>query len=467
MSTELEELVEDFYDYFIDLYHQDDAHKDGEAFLAFQALGTAMTPEMFELTTGEFSKQLALEQFSTQANKLPLLEDDTIIGNASRTAEGLYSVVLFSAKSLPDSDSTAFDRFRSQAEKEFDTSKQPPMLKFGLPYHPAVATPPNWCDPKDPGGWTHKSFTRTETSSTSTETGSPRPRPRPKVPLRAWDMRVLPTDVAPALESPTAVERVMPQLSLRAQAGGATPGTLKMRSLALASESLRVSAQPEQAGLMRAQLAPAALEPAALEPQAAFTAAPRLNAAAAGAAVLSRRPVVDQVEPGVRPPNPAPLILRADVLAAQTAVLNDAASTQQVTSQSITVSFDYCLLGITRPWISDELFTLKNWYMDGYQQGELASGTGTGGKPFEVLPAAAIVVRNLTIKADWSEENRTVLETTLGFGPFSLQGRTYRKETGEILQPGMQIVAWVCEPMPTIPPKGDPGVAAAPVPPPA
>jgi hypothetical protein len=465
MSTELEELVEDFYDYFIDLYHQDDAHKDGEAILAFQALGTAITPEMFELSTGEFAEQLAIEQFSTLANKLPMLEDDTIVGHSSRTADGLYEVIIFSAKSLPDSDSTSFDRFRSHAEKEFDTSKKPPLLNTGQSYRPAVAAPPNWCAPQDPGGWTHKSFTRTETSSTTTETGNPRPRPRPKVPLRAWDMRVLQADIAPALESPAAVERLMPQLTLRAQAAGATPGTLKMHSLALASERLRVSAQPEQAGFMRAQLAPAALAPAAFKPQAAFT-APRLNAAAAGA-VLRKRPLLDQLEPGVQPPASAPLIPRADVLAAQTAVLNDAASTQDVTSQSITVSFDYCLVDITRSWISDEFFTLKNWYMEGYQQGELASGTGTGGKPFEVLPAAAILVRNLTIKADWSEENRTSLETTLGFGPFSLQGRTYRKETGELLQPGMQLVAWVFEPMPTIPPKGDPGVAAAPVPPPA
>jgi hypothetical protein len=155
-----------------------------------------------------------------------------------------------------------------------------------------------------------------------------------------------------------------------------------------------------------------------------------------------------------------PKILRTDVLAAKNGVLNEAASSQEVTSESITLAFEFCLVDIGRPWISGELLSLKNWYLSGYRKGDMASDTGVENRPFEFLTASAIVVRNLKIKADWSQENRKALEAGLAFGPFSLQGRTSIKETGERIRPGMQIVGWILEPMPELAPASDPGLAS-------
>jgi hypothetical protein len=163
------------------------------------------------------------------------------------------------------------------------------------------------------------------------------------------------------------------------------------------------------------------------------------------------------------------MILRPEVLAAQTMTLNAAASSREVTSSSISLSSEYCLVNVTRPWLSTGFLTLRNWYMEGFRDGELASGSGIGGMPLEVIPVAALVVRKLSIRAAWSHEEQQSLQDTLSFGPFSLQGRSVDQVSGVITCPDMQIVAWICEPMPRLPPAADPALAvpvptSAPVP---
>jgi hypothetical protein len=461
MSTELEDLVEEFYNYFINLYRKDDAPKTGEGILAFEAIGTAITPEMFELTTGEFAQQLAVEQFSSLANQLPILDGNTIVGNSIKTVDGLYELMLFSAKSTPNADAAAFERFRSNADQAFDMSKMINMLNTGRIYRPALATPPDWCAPENSGGWTTKSFNRIDKTETTVNIGV-RPS-RPKILLRRWNMRVLEPDIAPALESPTAVDHVMPKLQLRVEAGRMPP--TKMRSMALISEGLRTTAPPEQVAISKAKITQTLRQSefkAQAIPSAGLMASSQIVNSAALSTSLKKDPATIghriNAEPTASPTTKVQMIPRADVLAAQVGVLNEAASAQEVTSESITLSFDYSMVDITRPWISSELLSLKNWYMAGYQEGELASGTGTGGKPFEVLPVSAIVVRNLKIKANWSHDNKKTLEATLGFGPFSLQGRTYHEETGELVRLGMQIVGWICETMPKLPPASDPSL---------
>jgi len=84
--------------------------------------------------------------------------------------------------------------------------------------------------------------------------------------------------------------------------------------------------------------------------------------------------------------------------------------------------------------------------------GEIASVAGAGGGSFEVLPVAAIVVQNLFIEADWSHDDTVTLQSSVNFGPFSLVGRTIDQAKNTLSCPGMQIVAWVFEPMPRLHP---------------
>ncbi|HQR53655.1 MAG TPA: hypothetical protein PLZ79_10325 [Burkholderiales bacterium] len=474
MATDLDQLIQKFYDYFVDRYRKSGAPGAdvSPAFLAFESIGTAVTADMFQLGTGDFSPQLALEQFSTLANVLPVLDGTTITNPSLKTADGLYELMLFSAKLLPAADAGPFDHFRNKAAQALDTSTMVNLLPTGRPFHPAVATPPDWCAPVNAGGWTSASFSHSEQSTTEVGVGDP---PPPVRPLRPWNIRVLAAELRPALESPMAVTRVMPQLRARMlQADVASPQTVSgPRAAAFAARSNKLAAfaageaqtaeSPQQDVALRLQAL--AQQPA----QVSFEPPPPAAARTTLAPLALRRFDPDataQIDMASK--RRTVLVMRPEVLAAQTMALNAAAANREVTSSSISLSFDYCLVNVTRPWLATEFLSLKNWYMEGFRDGELASGSGGGGMPLEIMPVAALVVRKLSIKAAWSHDDQVSLQDTLSFGPFSLQGRVVDQASGEITCPDMQIVAWICEPMPRLPPAADPAlVAAAPAPAPA
>src|SRR5262249_35754013 len=88
MANDLQQLIQDFNDYFLNLYKSAGEDRTAKAFLAFEPIGTAITPEMFALQSGEFSPTLALEQFSNLANTLPLLDGAKIKAPSMKTADG-------------------------------------------------------------------------------------------------------------------------------------------------------------------------------------------------------------------------------------------------------------------------------------------------------------------------------------------------------------------------------------------
>ncbi len=467
MATDLEQLIQKFYDFFLNLYRKSGASgaDSSPAFLAFESIGTAVTPDMFELGTGAFSPQLALEQFTTLANILPVLDGTTITNPSLKTADGLYELMLFSAKPLAGSDTVPFDHFRGKAGQSLDTATMINLLPTGRPFHPAVATPPDWCAPQNAGGWNSASFSHSEQTTTTTGAGEP-PPPPPPVRLRPWNIRVLAADLRPALDSPVAVTKMMPKLrsrmlqvddtpeqpmvNLRGRRFAAVAGTL---SAAATSDVQKVESSPQIA--MR-------LQALAQQPAQVSMESPAGTARAALAPLAMRRfdpAATAQID--MASTRQIAMVMRPEVLAAQTMTLNAAASSREVTSSSISISFEYCLVNITRSWLSTEFLTLKNWYMEGFEDGELASGSGVGGMPLEVMPVAALLVRKLSIAAAWSHDDQVSLQDTLSFGPFSLQGRSVDQASGVVTCPDMQIIAWICEPMPRLPPAADPSLIAA------
>jgi hypothetical protein len=112
---------------------------------------------------------------------------------------------------------------------------------------------------------------------------------------------------------------------------------------------------------------------------------------------------------------------------------------------------------VSRPWLSDALLQLRNWYVPGYRAGDLSSGAdaaGTGN--FALVPIAFIAVRKLVVQANWSNDDRTALTNSASFGPFSLFGRSFDAATNSLSCLGMQLVAWVCETQPILPPASEP-----------
>ena len=73
-----------------------------------------------------------------------------------------------------------------------------------------------------------------------------------------------------------------------------------------------------------------------------------------------------------------------------------------------------------------------------------------------ILTVACILIRNLTIHAQWSEDDQKVLESSSHLGVFGLQGRSYDRNSATVTVLGMQSVAWICDPLPVLPPADAP-----------
>ena len=215
---------------------------------------------------------------------------------------------------------------------------------------------------------------------------------------------------------------------------------------------------PVPTAAMRARIA-VLRTPIALAPRLAAAAAPvaRLQTARS---MLAERPTFVKTVPIKSPPIMAEVV-QSTVLLQQLQTVREQSQPQAVTSSSMELSFRYCLVTARRPWVSSAFLTARNWFIPRMRAGEIATGTGLGEGSFEVMPTAALCVRDLRITAAWSEEESAVLPAITKFGPFSLVGSQLEANSTSLLCPGIQVIGWVMEPMPMLPPNSDPALPAA------
>ena len=133
------------------------------------------------------------------------------------------------------------------------------------------------------------------------------------------------------------------------------------------------------------------------------------------------------------------------------------------------MSFDYCLVQMRRPWFSEDLLALPGWYLPNMRNGDYASGPPVNTGAFARIPTAFIAVKNLVIEGQWSDADVAAGANSASFGPFSLlvsPGDQAQAKTG-LIAPGVQIIAWICDAQPQLPPDPDPALATASAVPPA
>ena len=164
----------------------------------------------------------------------------------------------------------------------------------------------------------------------------------------------------------------------------------------------------------------------------------------------------------------SPLVARADLLVRHDLAvfhqleLAQAATPKKIETTEVSLTFEYCLVSFSRTWMSPTFLSSRGWFVPGFAAGEISTGSAGGPESedvlLEALPTAALVVRNLRITADFSREDTSVLRDAASFGPFSLIERDTKDISSSITCPGMQIVAWICEPLPKLPPASDPAL---------
>jgi hypothetical protein len=132
----------------------------------------------------------------------------------------------------------------------------------------------------------------------------------------------------------------------------------------------------------------------------------------------------------------------------------EAPAAPRVTSDGFSISIDVCLVHLRRPWFGDGLLNLSGWFVPSVARGSFSDGTGAGNAtPLSVLPVACVCIRNLAIKARWNDADRQQVETSSHLGAFALMGRLFDHNTATLTVQGMQCIAWICQPMPRLPPQ--------------
>ncbi|MFI1741052.1 hypothetical protein [Streptomyces sioyaensis] len=121
-----------------------------------------------------------------------------------------------------------------------------------------------------------------------------------------------------------------------------------------------------------------------------------------------------------------------------------------------------------RSWWNGVFLADVGWYVPGIAKGTLVPPQPTDtnamapglGLQIYAIPAALVIVRNLSVVANWSADADTALSSsTSSIGPLSLAGAqasVASDGTKAYTHAGMQVVAVLCAPLPVLPPADPP-----------
>jgi hypothetical protein len=122
------------------------------------------------------------------------------------------------------------------------------------------------------------------------------------------------------------------------------------------------------------------------------------------------------------------------------------APTQPVTSTNVTISFDFCVVSLKRRWMHSGFLDNGRWCIPGQPKGRLSANDGRG---VPTLPVGFVAIKKLRITAPWTPQDIANLERSTQFGPFNFDSKVV---DGAIAHDGIQIVGWMLETLPSLPP---------------
>jgi hypothetical protein len=145
-------------------------------------------------------------------------------------------------------------------------------------------------------------------------------------------------------------------------------------------------------------------------------------------------------------------------------------SNSSMDKDSIEISAKIAKVNIMRPWFTESLFRLGDWYTSLAKKAGISNGLMDSSNAQSLLPmypVSFIVAKDIRIKADFSHEDEEHIRNSahagasVGFGPFSIggsygYGKTEDKfnadlQNGELIIPGFQIIGWVSRLLPLSP----------------
>jgi hypothetical protein len=399
MPIDTTNLMQEIYDLFSNIYAKSSSK---DAFLAFEVLGIPVSEGMFKLDASDnnMSQPLAVERLSEMTNQIAHIQDNSVTRGLG-TVDGTIELVLDASVPVNADAMTSLGAVKRNASTEFDITLG---SMDGVPnhrFHPVSASPTDWYVPTANANWTAHSSGQPQTQPPPAKTPPPKPLPPP-----VW--RVVPAQFQPVLSQPVSVAH-------------------PLLSTATFTRAAVVKPQPLAAS------------------RVAFAAAPTSAAS----------PVLTRTQVAASPA--ATQLSKASQLTVAVANLSAVTTAQPVASNSLDIRFDHCVVTLNRPWFPDTMLLMRNWYLPGYSQGEICNGTGAHDPGIlPVVTTGFVAIRNLSITANWSQQDLSAIQSSASLGPFSLIGRSFNTTTGTLSCSGMQVIGWFCSALPVLPPLPDP-----------
>jgi hypothetical protein len=391
-----------------------------EPFLAFE-FGTPIPDETFRnpADASKYSPALALQYLSHRANAVPSIQDRLFV-ETSNTVEGLYEILLRGSTPVDAANMELLGAIKGSAASAFDQVLQDES-GLSLQFRPTFCDPANWYDQTVTSNWTPIKISRNDN-----------PPPRPAVlpqNLQRWSLA--PLELRPQLAQPASLATMNSLATLQVAALAPESATNSLATMQVAGLAPKSAMRLAPAAFQRVRMTNFKLNPRVVT---LGKRQPRREVALAANNDLIFA-VAEPFRHSPPPPPPPPL----------------------VSGDEFSIDVEVSIVKLRRPWLSDGLLNLTNWFVPSTAKGFFSNGTG-GDDPgiLPVLPVACVLIRNLTVHARWSEEDRKNLENSTHLGPFGLQGRSFDHNTTDLKVVGMQSVAWICDPLPLLPPADAP-----------
>jgi len=468
MSDHTTHLMEHVYQYFLNLYQPDGEISD-EVFLSFEPIGRGVDLESYKLrpTDTDFFPPIALEEVSELVDDVPAIDTDVFLRTDKSVSEFYENFILVGATAgtSDQGEVNLFNHVKAKAQQKFDAMKIN-LYDVAVKYNPTHVNPEDWYDPSEEDQWISYSYQMGRQQSSNQ--GSP-PRVSLNPAIRSWQWQVLPKEFTPILNQPQLLKTVSLSKALKNETVQAELNH-NIATQQLARERFNtVSLSASQLESLRVandfQIAQPSMVQSALQGQAErFVARSVLSEAAGrqtpfahqtGAISQAISPaVLNSIQQQLANPQVTNQVASSATIASTTAVLLNKTYSRSVESDHLKLSFEYCIVHCDRPWLSQSVLNTKGWYVPGFKAGEFSTGMIEGNEGlFPALPIAFIVIKDLQISG-WSESEFEYVQDSMAFGPFSLLSRELKN--GVLINKGMQVIGWISQVMPFMPPLSDP-----------
>ncbi|MFS4493725.1 hypothetical protein [Maribacter sp. 2308TA10-17] len=444
-------LMDNVRDFFSEQYK---GVEKSNSFLSFEALGTMIDPDDFKDENEEISEIKATEQLSILGDRLPEI-DDIFLTNTSRLSslyEMLISGTEFYGENIKADDTSPylakFAEVKKDAEFKYNEAVKASIERPEGNYLPVYGTPNKWYDPKG-------SFWQTKTFSEKENKTAPAPKSKAikktAVPF-LWKKNLV---ANPAMLSTAVVQAVKLKPIFHAK-----PIKVKMATVAApVAARVKVKKVPVRVGHTR--------RVTKARPVRATTVVPsrREGTVRRGASPKPRKPLpvkTTQLKSATAWSSLAVLkhldISERTKITSQIAHHNTAPQ-EPVRSNGFEMSFDYCIVNLERSWFDTAMFHYsKLWYGLTLEENYFSTGTKdeANSGALKCIPTAMILIKNLKLKAAWTNEDIQNAKNSVGLGIFNLSESTFTDN--ELTNSGMQIIGWMCEVLPKLPAISDPNM---------